>query len=236
MDQASLAAYIDHTLLKADANRSQIERLCQEAREHQFYSVCVNGIWVSTCQELLRGTDVKIAAVCGFPLGANATAAKAFEAARAAEDGAKEIDMVLQIGALLDGDYALVEQDIAAVVRMVEGKAIVKVIFETGMLNDEQKITACKLSEAAGAHYVKTSTGFGAGGATEADIKLMRANVSSSIGVKASGGVRDYAAAVNMIKAGATRIGTSSGVQIVSADASTPTGSTAEGQQSSSQY
>ncbi|WP_195572684.1 deoxyribose-phosphate aldolase [Paenibacillus sp. 1001270B_150601_E10] len=236
MERASLATYIDHTLLKADANRTQIEQLCQEAREHQFYSVCVNGIWVRACQELLQGTDVKIAAVCGFPLGANATAAKAFEAARAVEDGAEEIDMVLQIGPLLAGDYSLVEQDIAAVVKMTEGKAIVKVIFETGMLSDEQKVTACKLSEAAGAHYVKTSTGFGAGGATEADIKLMRASVSPSIGVKASGGVRDYATAVKMIEAGATRIGTSSGVQIVSGDASRPAGSTAEGQQPNSQY
>lgn len=213
---ASLASYIDHTLLKADATSAGIEKLCAEAREHRFFSVCVNGVWVPYCKELLAGSGVKISVVCGFPLGANAPEVKAFEAAHAAEQGANEIDMVLQIGQLLEGRYAQVEEDIRQVVKAVEGKAIVKVIFETGFLNEEQKITACKLSEQAGAHYVKTSTGFGPGGATVEDIKLMRASVSAHIGVKASGGVRDLATAQQMIAAGATRLGTSSGIAIVS--------------------
>jgi deoxyribose-phosphate aldolase len=209
-----IAGYIDHTLLKADATSAMVDKLCQEALEHHFYSVCVNGKWVPYCAKQLAGSPVKIAAVCGFPLGAMHSEAKAFEAAKAAEHGATEIDMVLQVGQLLEGSYDAVQMDIAKVVKAVEGSAIVKVIFEVGMLSDEQKKTACKLSEQAGAHFVKTSTGFGPGGATE-DIALMRANVSASIGVKASGGVRDAAAAAAMIKAGATRIGTSSGVAIV---------------------
>lgn len=211
----SLASYIDHTLLKADASSKAIEKLCGEAREHGFYSVCVNGVWVPYCKELLKGSPVKISVVCGFPLGANAPEAKAFEAAKAAEQGANEIDMVLQIGQLMEGHYQKVEDDIRQVVKAVEGSAIVKVIFETGFLNDEQKTVACKLSEQAGAHYVKTSTGFGPGGATVEDIRLMRAAVSSHIGVKASGGVRDTETAKRMIEAGATRLGTSSGVAIV---------------------
>lgn len=212
----NIASYIDHTLLKADANGAAIEKLCQEAVEHRFFSVCVNGVWVPTCKELLKGTDVKISVVCGFPLGANAPEVKALEAAKAVEQGANEIDMVLQIGQLLEGRHGEVEEDIRKVVKAVEGGAIVKVIFETGFLNDEQKVTACKLSEQAGAHYVKTSTGFGPGGATVEDIRLMRASVSSTIGVKASGGVRDLETAQRMIEAGATRLGTSSGVAIVS--------------------
>lgn len=214
-----IASYIDHTLLKADANAAAIEKLCGEAKQYGFYSVCVNGVWVPYCKELLAGTEVKISVVCGFPLGANDSSVKAFEASRAAGQGANEIDMVLQIGKLLEGRYSEVEEDIREVVRAVEGKAIVKVIFETGFLNDEQKRTACRLSEQAGAHYVKTSTGFGPGGATVEDIRLMREAVSSSIGVKASGGVRDLATAQKMIEAGATRLGTSSGVAIVQGQA-----------------
>ncbi|TVX94310.1 deoxyribose-phosphate aldolase [Paenibacillus agilis] len=236
MTTVNLASYIDHTFLKADTNSKQIEQLCKEALEHQFYSVCVNGVWVPACRELLSGSSVNIAAVVGFPLGASAPSAKAFEAARAVEDGAKEIDMVLQIGQLIEGNHRAVEADIAAVVRMVEGKAIVKVIFETGLLNDEQKITACKLSEQAGAHFVKTSTGFGVGGAKVEDIRLMRANVSPAIGVKASGAVRDRATALAMIEAGANRIGTSSGIAIVSGGDSTAANSTAGAPEANSQY
>lgn len=218
--EQNLASYIDHTLLKADATSAAIAKLCAEAREFGFYSVCVNGVWVPYCKELLDGSPVKISVVCGFPLGANAPAAKAHEAAIAAEQGANEIDMVLQIGQLLQGRHAEVEEDIRQVVQAVEGQAIVKVIFETGFLNEEQKVTACKLSEQAGAHYVKTSTGFGPGGATVEDIRLMRANVSAHIGVKASGGVRDVETAKRMIEAGATRLGTSSGAAIVQGQAS----------------
>ncbi|RAU94205.1 deoxyribose-phosphate aldolase [Paenibacillus sp. YN15] len=219
MESVNLAGYIDHTLLKADATAPGIEKLCREAVEHGFYSVCVNGVWVPYCKELLKGSQVKISVVCGFPLGANTSRAKAAEAADAVEQGANEIDMVLQIGQLLEGRLDLVEDDIRQVVKAVEGSAIVKVIFETGFLNDKQKEAACRISEQAGAHYVKTSTGFGPGGATVEDIRLMRASVSPHIGVKASGGVRDRAAALLMIEAGATRLGTSSGVAIVSGTA-----------------
>ena len=216
MDSRPLGSYIDHTLLKADTNEAAVRKLCAEAIEFGFYSVCVNSRWVPVCRDALVGSNVGISVVCGFPLGAMSSSAKAFEAANAAEQGATEIDMVLQIGELLAGQYAVVESDIRRVVDAVAGQAIVKVIMETGYLNDEQKRIACQLSEQAGAHYVKTSTGFGPGGATEADIRLMRRSVSPSIGVKASGGVRDRAAALAMIEAGATRIGTSSGITIVS--------------------
>ena len=175
-----IAQYIDHTLLKPGATEADIDKLCEEARTHGFYSVCVNGVWVDYCREKLAGSNVKVAAVVGFPLGASDTRVKAYEAAAAAEDGAEEIDMVLSIGHVLEGRFGVVNHDIASVVRAVEGKAIVKVIFETSMLNDEQIAEACRVSEAAGAHYVKTSTGFGGGGATEAHVKLMRANVSQT--------------------------------------------------------
>lgn len=215
-----LAGTIDHTLLKADATAAAIDKLCEEARSNRFYSVCVNGSWVERCARTLQGSGVRVCAVVGFPLGAGSTAAKAFEAAKAAEDGAAEVDMVLAVGALLGGDESYVRDDIAAVVNAVRGKAIVKVIIETGLLNDEQKRTACRLAEEAGAHFVKTSTGFGPGGATVEDVRLMRAAVSPSVQVKASGGVRDYKTAVTMIEAGANRLGTSSGVAIVSGNAS----------------
>ncbi|WP_166238369.1 deoxyribose-phosphate aldolase [Paenibacillus turpanensis] len=215
LDKTQLAKYIDHTYLKPEATSADIAKLCDEAKEYSFFSVCVNSAWVPFCRERLEGTGVKIAAVAGFPLGAGAAAAKAFEAAEAAEQGAVEIDMVLAIGKLLEGDYAAVGADIRKVVDAVRGRAIVKVIFETGFLNDEQKKAACRLSEEAGAHYVKTSTGFGPGGAKVEDIRLMRASVSQNIGVKASGGVRDFETAMQMIEAGATRIGTSSGIAIV---------------------
>jgi len=211
----NIEKYIDHTLLKPDATTQSIAKVCDEARTHGFYSVCVNGAWVSYCAKALEGSGVKVAAVVGFPLGAASPEAKAFEASTAAAQGAEEIDMVLSIGALLEGRHDDVRADIKAVVDAVKGKAIVKVIFETGFLTAEQIKIACVLSEEAGAHFVKTSTGFGPGGATVEHVELMRASVSPSVGVKASGGVRDYDAAVKMILAGASRLGTSSGVAIV---------------------
>lgn len=212
----TLPSYIDHTLLKADATPEAILKLCDEARRYGFYSVCVNTGWVPSCIRALEGSGVRVSAVVGFPLGVCLSEVKAFEAAKAAECGASDIDMVLQVGALLAGDESRVREDIRAVVDAVKGKAIVKVILETGFLNEEQKRTACRLAEEAGAHFVKTSTGFGPGGATVEDVKLMRAAVSPNVQVKASGGVRDLAAALAMIEAGATRLGTSSGVAIVS--------------------
>ncbi|WP_274651937.1 deoxyribose-phosphate aldolase [Paenibacillus humicola] len=235
---APLARFIDHTLLKPSTAEKDIVLLCEEAAQHGFYSVCVNGSWVPLCRELLEGTGVRISAVVGFPLGAMATRVKAYEAAAAVEDGAAEIDMVLPVGALADGRFGVVAYDISAVVRAVEGRAIVKVILETGLLDDEHKAEACRVAEAAGAHYVKTSTGFGPGGATEADIRLMRASVSPGIGVKASGGIRDAETAVRMLKCGANRLGTSAGVAIVTAGSSLSAsgGSRPEGQAGSMQY
>ncbi|WP_281888274.1 deoxyribose-phosphate aldolase [Paenibacillus sp. YYML68] len=212
---SKLPAYIDHTLLKADADEQAIRKLCDEAKQYGFYSVCVNGTWVPLCKELLEGSGVKISVVCGFPLGATDPVIKAAEAAKAVEQGAAEIDMVLQIGRLKQGDLDYVCEDIRGVVMAVEGRAIVKVIFETGALTDEQIRTACELSVEAGAHYVKTSTGFGPGGATVEHIALMRSLVPDNVGVKASGGIRDLDTAVRMIEAGATRLGTSSGVALM---------------------
>lgn len=210
-----IASWIDHTLLKPDATEQAIEKLCFEAISHKFHTVCVNGKWVSLCNEILKDSQTGIAVVVGFPLGATHTPVKAFESAVAAAGGATEIDMVLSIGQLLEGNHEAVEADIREVVGAVAGQAIVKVILETGFLSDEQKVTACKISEAAGAHFVKTSTGFGPGGATEADIRLMRGAVSSHVQVKASGGIRDLDTAVRMIEAGASRLGTSSGIAIL---------------------
>lgn len=211
----NLARFIDHTLLKPDATEEKIAKVCSEAMENDFYSVCINPYWVPLVAELLEGTSVKVCTVIGFPLGAATTQAKAFEAGEAVAQGAHEVDMVINIGALKSGDYDLVCNDIQAVVKAVHGRALVKVILETGLLNEAEKIKACELSVAAGAHFVKTSTGFGPGGATVEDISLMRRVVGPEIGVKASGGVRDYDTAIAMIKAGATRIGTSSGVKII---------------------
>jgi deoxyribose-phosphate aldolase len=212
--EQSIATFIDHTILKADVTGQQIEKLCEEAIQYGFHSVCVNSSWVPLCHQLLRSSQVKIAAVCGFPFGANASRVKAREAEWAVGCGAHEIDMVLHVGHLLTGNYDEVKKDIREVVKAAD-HALVKVIFETGYLNDEQKRIACELSVAAGAHYVKTSTGFGPGGATVQDIQLMRTAVGPSIGVKASGGVRDLQTALAMIEAGASRIGTSSGVSIM---------------------
>lgn len=193
-----------------------IEKLCSEARSHGFHSVCVYGCHVGTAAKLLQGTDVKVAAVCGFPHGAQTTSTKVADAINSVQNGATEIDMVLNIGALMDGNLDEVQRDIAQVVEAVSGRAIVKVIFETCLLSDAQIVDACRCSCAAGAAFVKTSTGFSSGGATEAHVRLMRETVGEACGVKASGGVRDLDAVMKMVAAGATRIGTSSGVQIVS--------------------
>ncbi|QII49876.1 deoxyribose-phosphate aldolase [Bacillus paralicheniformis] len=210
-----IARMIDHTLLKPDAVKSEIEALCKEAREYGFASVCVNPCWVKLCAELLKGSEVKVCTVIGFPLGAASPETKAFETRQAIADGAGEVDMVINIGALKDRDTGTVEHDIRAVTDAAAGKALVKVIIETSLLTDEEKRLACELAVKAGADFVKTSTGFSGGGATVQDIKLMREAVGPDIGVKASGGVRDKESALAMIEAGATRIGASAGVSIV---------------------
>lgn len=209
-----LAQFIDHTLLKPEATKAQVRKICEEALEYHFFAVCVNSGMVSTCREILRNTKIQIASVVGFPLGANDTATKAFETNRALNLGASEIDMVLNIGALKGQEYAFVERDIFDVVRAAEGK-IVKVILETSLLTDEEKKKACEISVNAGAHFVKTSTGFGGGGATVADIELMKSVVGKNAKIKASGGVKDFEFAQKLIAAGAVRLGTSSGVQLV---------------------
>jgi deoxyribose-phosphate aldolase len=211
-----LAAYIDHTLLKPESTLAGIVRLCEEAKQYQFATVCVNPYWVKTAAELLAGSGVGVTTVIGFPLGASTTRTKVAETEDAIGNGATDIDMVLNVGALKSGQLEQVEQDIAAVVAASRGKAIVKVILETGLLTDEEKIKACELSKSAGADFVKTSTGFGPGGATAQDIALMRRTVGPEMGVKASGGVRDAATCKAVIAAGATRIGASSSVAIVS--------------------
>ncbi|GLH64904.1 deoxyribose-phosphate aldolase [Parageobacillus sp. G301] len=211
----NIAKMIDHTLLKADATKAQIVKLCEEAKQYGFASVCVNPTWVATAAELLKDTDVKVCTVIGFPLGANTPETKAFETKNAIENGAAEVDMVINVGALKDGNDDLVERDIRAVVEAAKGKALVKVIIEACLLTEEEKVRACQLAVKAGADYVKTSTGFSTGGATPEDVALMRKTVGPNIGVKASGGVRDMQSAEAMIQAGATRIGTSSGVAII---------------------
>jgi deoxyribose-phosphate aldolase len=221
---AQIARFIDHTLLKPEATAADVTKLCDEAIKHGFFSVCVNATHVQHAASLLDGSPVKVCAVVGFPLGASTPAAKAFEASDAVAHGAHEIDMVLNIGALRARDYALVAQDIRAVVAAVPG-ALVKVILETGALTHEQKIIACALARSQGAHFVKTSTGFGPGGATADDIALMRAIVGDTTGVKASGGIRDRATALAMIQAGASRLGCSASVAIVTDQAAaTPQG------------
>ena len=206
---------IDHTALKADTTKEEIKKLCEEAIEYKFKAVCVNPTFVEYCSGLLKDSGVKIATVIGFPLGANTSATKAFETRDAIEKGANEIDMVINIGALKDADYKLVEEDIAGVVKAAEKKAIVKVIIETSLLSDEEKIKACELALKVGADFVKTSTGFSTGGATVSDVILMKSVVGDKLEVKASGGIRDYNTAKKMIDAGATRIGTSSGIKII---------------------
>jgi|CXWL01.1.fsa_nt_gi deoxyribose-phosphate aldolase len=216
-----LAGYIDHTLLRPDVTPAEIDKLCAEARQYHFAAVCVNPVWVARCAQNVRGSAVKVASVVGFPLGASRPEIKAAETRRALRDGAREIDMVLNVGALKAKDYALVERDIAGVAEACrEVGAECKVILETGLLTDEEKVVACQLAVAAKATYVKTSTGFGPGGATVFDIALMRESTGGKLGVKASGGVRNTEQAQQMIAAGATRIGASAGVQIVSGKSS----------------
>lgn len=211
-----LARYIDHTLLKPDATTQAIDQLCDEAREFGFAAVCVNPVWVRRCSSRLRGTAVKVASVVGFPLGANAPEVKVLETRRALRDGAREIDMVLNIGALKAGDRDLVRRDIVGVVDACrEVGAECKVILETALLTDEEKVVACRLAQEARADYVKTSTGFGPGGATLFDVALMRETVGPTMGVKASGGIKTTDDAMGMIAAGATRIGASAGITIV---------------------
>ena len=213
----TVAAMIDHTLLRPDATRQEIEALCREAGQYGFASVCVNPTWVALCTRLLRGTSVRVCSVVGFPLGATTTDTKHFETRRAIFDGACEIDMVINVGALKSGDLRLVERDIEAVtIPCREAGAVSKVIIEAALLADEEKVTACTLAKAAGADFVKTSTGFGPGGATVHDVALMRRVVGEEMGVKAAGGVRDLEALRAMVAAGATRIGASAGVRIVS--------------------
>ena len=218
----NMAKYIDHTILNADATEKDIQRICIEAKEYDFKTVCINPGWVDYAAHLLEETDVGITTVIGFPLGANTSEIKAAEAKQAVEKGVSDVDMVINIGALKNEDYPTVLNDIKAVVNAVDGKAIVKVIIETSLLNKTEKIRVCELAKQAGADFVKTSTGFSTGGATLDDVKLMRATVGPKMGVKASGGVRSYEDAVAMIEAGATRIGASSGIAIVQgvADAS----------------
>lgn len=213
---SSLGHMIDHTLLKSDASQDQIAQLCFEARKHKFISVCVNPTNVKLCADLLKGSDTLVCTVVGFPLGATPTEVKVFETQQAVRDGAREVDMVINVGALKSRDYELVEQDIAAIARACHaGNAILKVIIEAAMLTDEEKVAACQLAKVAGADFVKTSTGFGPGGATPEDIALMRRVVGPKIGVKAAGGIRTYDDAQKMIAAGANRIGASASVKIV---------------------
>ncbi|CYV33887.1 TPA: deoxyribose-phosphate aldolase [Streptococcus suis] len=209
-----LNKYIDHTILKPETTQEQVEKILAEAKEYDFASVCVNPTWVTLAAESLKDSDVKVCTVIGFPLGANTPAVKAFETKDAISNGADEIDMVINIGALKTGNYDLVLEDIKAVVA-ASGDKLVKVIIEACLLTDDEKVKACQLSQEAGADYVKTSTGFSTGGATVADVALMRKTVGPDMGVKASGGARSYEDAIAFIEAGASRIGASSGVAIM---------------------
>lgn len=209
-----LRQMIDHTILKPEATLEDIVQLCKEAKENEFKAVCVNPCWIKICSRELENTDVKIATVVGFPLGANTTETKIFETKDAVEKGATEIDMVINVGAIKSKDYVFVENDIKEVVKAAKGNTV-KVIIETCLLDKEEIVEACRISKKAGAHFVKTSTGFGSEGAKVEDVKLMKETVGKDMEVKASGGIRDIEKAEEMIKAGATRLGTSSGVQLV---------------------
>lgn len=206
---------IDHTILKANAKKEDVLRIVEEAKKYEFFSVCINPCWVALAKEHLAGTSVDVCTVIGFPLGANTSEVKAYEAADAINNGATEVDMVINVGALKSKQYKKVLKDIQAVVDAAKGKALVKVIIETALLTDEEKVKVCELAKEAGADFVKTSTGFSTGGATVADVKLMRETVGPDMGVKASGGIHNEAEAIAMIEAGATRIGTSAGVAIM---------------------
>jgi len=225
-----VAGLIDHTLLKADATRAEIDQLCREAAEFQFATVCINPAWVARAASLLRSTPVAVCTVVGFPLGATTPDVKAYETRRVIFDGAKEVDMVINVGALKSGDVRLVEKDIEVVAAVCrDAGAISKVIIEAALLTDEEKVTACTLAKAASADFVKTSTGFGPGGATVADVALMRRVVGQEMGVKAAGGVRDLEGLKAMVAAGATRIGASAGVRIVQESRGVQTGKASTG-------
>lgn len=210
-----VASMIDHTILKPEASREEITTLCEEAKLHGFASVCVNPSYVPLCAQLLRMTNVKVCTVVGFPLGANRSEVKAFETERAVSDGAQEVDMVANIGATKSRDYDLVQSDIRSVVEACRSIVVSKVIIEAALLTDEEKTKVCELAKLAGADFVKTSTGFGPGGATAHDVALMRSVVGEEMGVKAAGGIRDFETAREMIEAGASRIGASASVKIV---------------------
>lgn len=214
MNKKDLARMIDHTILKPEATEAEIDRLCKEALEYNFASVCVNPAMVEKAAGMLKGSDVKVCTVIGFPLGATTTEVKAFETEDVIKKGATEVDMVINVGKLKEGNLEYVKKDIEAVVNAAKGKALTKVIIETCLLTDEEKVTACKLSKEAGTDFVKTSTGFSTGGATGSDIKLMRETVGPELGVKASGGVRTLEDAMTMIENGATRIGASASIAI----------------------
>lgn len=214
MNKNELAKMIDHTILKPEATEKEVEKLCKEALEYNFASVCINPSMVEKAAEMLKGSDVKVCTVIGFPLGATTTEVKAFETEDVIKKGATEVDMVINVGKLKEGNLAYVKKDIEAVVNAAKGKALTKVIIETCLLTDEEKVTACKLSKEAGADFVKTSTGFSTGGATAKDIKLMRETVGEELGVKASGGVRSLEDAELMIENGASRIGASASISI----------------------
>ncbi len=211
----SLNTYIDHTILKANATRTQVQAICREAKEHQFASVCVNSCWTALCSQELKDSPVKVCSVVGFPLGAMKSESKAYEAKSCVIDGADEVDMVINIGMLLAGDLEGVERDIRLVREACGPGVVLKVIIETCLLTDDQKVTVCRIAKNCGADFVKTSTGFSTGGATVEDVRLMRSAVGDHVGVKASGGVRSYEDAVAVIEAGANRIGASSGVAIM---------------------
>jgi deoxyribose-phosphate aldolase len=216
LTNAEIAAMIDHTLLSPEATRDEIRALCREALEHRFAAVCVNGVWVPEAARAVAGSSVRVCSVVGVPLGASATRVKRFEAEATIDDGASEVDMVLDVGGLESGEDDRVRDDVAAVVGAAHARgAIVKVILETGLLDDDEKVRACLLAAEAGADFVKTSTGFGPGGATVADVALMRRAVGPAVGVKASGGIRTIDDARALVEAGATRLGTSRGVAIV---------------------
>jgi len=210
-----ISKYIDHTILKPDATSEEVKKVCSEAREYNFASVCINPYYAKLVSSELFGTDVKTCVVVGFPLGANTKEVKAFEASNAVENGAQEVDMVINIAALKDKKYDVVQDDINAVVASVKGKALVKVIIECCLLTKEEIVMACKLALKAGTDFVKTSTGFSTSGAKAEDVKLMRETVGENVGVKASGGIRDYKTTMEMINAGANRIGASAGINIV---------------------
>lgn len=215
MDRKNLASYIDHTVLKPETIQEDIKKICDEAIRYGFASVCINPCYVYSVKEYLEGSNVKVCTVIGFPLGATTSEVKAFEAAQAIENGADEIDMVINIGALKDERYDYVENDIKSVAEKCKDKALLKVIIETCLLNDNQKIMACELAKSAGADFVKTSTGFSTSGAEASDIMLMRNTVGKGMGVKASGGIRDLETTLKMIEAGASRIGASASVKII---------------------